>query len=127
MKFCSKCKKAPRRNNSSTYCKDCHNEYQKAYYKLNPRGTKENTRNRVLEIREIVKKAKDKPCADCGIKYPYYVMDLDHVRGVKKYALSVATSKHRALDSVHDEIKKCEVVCANCHRERTFKKQYPVV
>ncbi len=30
------------------------------------------------ETRVIVREAKSVPCADCGVKYPYYVMDFDH-------------------------------------------------
>lgn len=122
MRICGKCKINPKRNASSSYCKSCHNEYQKAYYKKYPVSTKLSSKRRSLEIRDIVKSAKDIPCKDCGIKYPYYVMDFDHIRGIKKYALSVAASKHRALSNVQDEISKCDVVCANCHRERTFSR-----
>jgi hypothetical protein len=28
--------------------------------------------------------AKDRPCADCQIRYPHYVMDFDHREGVEK-------------------------------------------
>lgn len=122
MKICKICNKNPRRNKSSSYCKNCHNEYQKAFYKKNPKSTKEASIKRRNDIRQAVIKAKDKPCSDCGIKYPYYVMDLDHVRGIKKYNLSVAASKSRAINSVQSEIDKCDVVCANCHRERTFSR-----
>lgn len=68
----------------------------------------------------MVISAKDRPCADCEKSYPYYVMDFDHVRGDKKFNLSQATSHRRALKAVEDEIDKCDVVCSNCHRERTF-------
>lgn len=66
---------------------------------------------------EILREAKSKPCADCGRSFPYYVMDLDHRRGTKtrncSLMLNTGARKLRA------EIAKCDVVCANCHRERT--------
>jgi hypothetical protein len=60
---------------------------------------------------------------DCGIKYPYYVMDLDHTPGFeKRFNLSNAGSRHYAIKTIQEEIDKCDVVCSNCHRERTFSR-----
>ena|SRR5258708_29140216 len=74
------------------------------------------------QYREISTKAKDKPCADCGVKYPYYVMDFDHL-GKKKFTISKAVRKASiSLALLIEEIGKCEVVCANCHRARTQKR-----
>jgi hypothetical protein len=67
--------------------------------------------------RDILRAAKAKPCADCGRSYPHYVMDLDHRRGKKVRACSrMHQTGARMLKA---EIAKCDVVCANCHRERT--------
>lgn len=49
-------------------------------------------------------------------------MDFDHVRGEKKFNLAVAANKNISIARIQDEIAKCDVVCANCHRERTFKR-----
>lgn len=118
MKLCIKCQEKERRPQNS-YCKSCHNDYQKAYYKKNPRSINESSIKRKKAIREIIIDSKNKPCADCGIKYPYYVMDFDHLED-KKFILAVAASKLRSIKTVLAEIAKCEVVCSNCHRERTF-------
>ena len=58
------------------------------------------------------------PCIDCGINYPYYVMDFDHVRGQKHANVMelVSTLSKKRIDL---EIAKCEIVCSNCHRIRT--------
>jgi len=58
------------------------------------------------------------PCVDCGINYPYYVMDFDHVRGQKQANVMelVSTLSKKRIDL---EIAKCEIVCSNCHRIRT--------
>lgn len=48
-------------------------------------------------------------------------MDFDHVRGVKKYNISTAIFKNNySVDRVLLEINKCDLVCSNCHRIRTF-------
>jgi hypothetical protein len=68
----------------------------------------------------IVLKLKSEPCADCGQRYPPYVMDFDHV-GPKTANISglvFTVSTERLLR----EVAVCEVVCANCHRERTHSR-----
>lgn len=67
--------------------------------------------------RAIITAAKAVPCMDCGVSYPAHVMDLDHVRGEKVGNLSKMALK--TPDTILAEIAKCDVVCANCHRERT--------
>lgn len=64
-----------------------------------------------------------KRCADCKKHYPHYVLDLDHVYGIKVDGLARFTSTARSAISMLKEISKCEVVCANCHRERTHQRR----
>ena len=73
--------------------------------------------------RGITDEAKNIPCKDCGVKYPPYVMDFDHVQGMKVADISDMIQKHIPIPTLVDEISKCEVVCANCHRERTHYRQ----
>jgi hypothetical protein len=59
------------------------------------------------------------PCTDCGNYYPFYVMDFDHLYDkIKNVSLLV---KSHTFKKLLEEIKKCELVCANCHRIRTFQ------
>ena len=59
----------------------------------------------------------DQPCLDCGNHFQWCAMDFDHVRGVKKQAVSKMSNYRREM--VEAEIAKCDLVCANCHRVRT--------
>jgi hypothetical protein len=79
----------------------------------------------------IATQAKDnKPCADCGVPYRYWVMQVDHVpeRGAKAFTVSLTYTSGRVRrvmvtrDQLMAEIDKCEVVCANCHAERTHSR-----
>lgn len=95
--------------------KECSNHYvnNKDYYK------KRNDKRKELFIQRI-REAKDVPCTDCGNKYPFYVMEFDHLpQFVKKFNIASIglISSMKALD---EEIDKCEVVCANCHKARTY-------
>ena len=62
------------------------------------------------------------PCVDCGINYPYYVMDFDHVRG-KKHANVMELIPTLDKKKIDLEIAKCEIVCSNCHRIRTHMRR----
>jgi lysyl-tRNA synthetase class I len=62
------------------------------------------------------------PCVDCGINYPYYVMDFDHVRG-QKHANVMELIKSLSKKKIDEEIAKCEIVCSNCHRIRTHMRR----
>ena len=60
------------------------------------------------------------PCVDCGEK-DIIVLELDHVNGNKSFGISDRmTSKWTTLEK---EVNKCEVVCSNCHKRRTARKQ----
>lgn len=69
-------------------------------------------------MREILRSKKDRPCVDCGVKYPYYVMQFDHLGSDKQYNIANLVNLNN-LTKLETEIAKCEVVCANCHAERT--------
>lgn len=79
------------------------------------------TREMKAEARRIVHEAKAKPCTDCGVGYPYYVMQFDHIRGTKKFNMG-DTAKWSSIKAVVAEMDKCEIVCANCHAERTYQR-----
>jgi hypothetical protein len=67
--------------------------------------------------------AKDGPCTDCGVRYPPYVMQFDHVRGVKRLNVSAMASCTYGPAPILAEIAKCDLVCANCHAERTYARK----
>lgn len=66
---------------------------------------------------------KARPCMDCGGSFPPECMDFDHrVEEVKNYSISrMRTSSEK---SILEEMTKCDLVCANCHRIRTKKRQW---
>ena len=58
-------------------------------------------------------------CDDCGWSEWARGLDWDHVPGVKVATISVMIVRLEPWETVLDEMAKCEVVCANCHRIRT--------
>lgn len=82
-------------------------------------GAKKSKRVRTAK-RDFVNNYKNStPCSDCGIIYPYYVMDFDHIIGEKKFELCRG-KWIMSWRSIAEEISKCDLVCANCHRKRTW-------
>lgn len=75
-----------------------------------------------LRNREYVSSRKTEPCLDCGVAYPPHVMQFDHVTGVKLFNVSDGINRGMSIARLAEEIEKCEVVCANCHAERTYQR-----
>ena len=77
-------------------------------------------KRQIAYLSGYVRRVKDVPCLDCGRSYPHYVMDFDHVRGKKKMDVAVMVQSGVSIRTLRMEIAKCEIVCSNCHRERTW-------
>ena len=58
-------------------------------------------------------------CTDCGWQGWARGLDWDHVRGSKVRSIATLIANGRSWSEVLEEIAKCELVCANCHRIRT--------
>lgn len=70
-------------------------------------------------IEYLVAYLREHPCVDCGETDPI-MLEFDHLRD-KEFGIGNGL-RDRAWQSVLDEMAKCEVVCANCHRRRTAKR-----
>ncbi len=98
--------------------RECH----KRYYLRNKDLYREKNIRRSKELIDFVISLKQKPCMDCGVQYPYYVMDFDHrekstkVDSISRMMPVRSFSKKKILA----EMEKCDLVCANCHRKRTY-------
>lgn len=128
-KQCSKChevrdltefsKKGNRRTIDAS-CKPCRRAYNKVHYRKNRQQYLKSATQTRIRVREFLTELKNKPCQDCGINYPHYVMDFDH-RGDKKFGLNIASWRVKSRKVLLEEVAKCDLVCANCHRIRTHK------
>jgi len=92
-------------------------KHQREWYSRNRAKKIQEVHARRNRLREVLRELKSVPCGDCNQSYPYYVMDFDHVRGRK--IGNVATLAQSNPDAAIREAKKCDVVCANCHRLRS--------
>lgn len=135
MKICSQCKqsltldkfnkRSASKDGLQSKCAECNRAYYNNYYATTT-NEKARLRNKSAaykkEVRELLRSTKDKPCADCKTKYPYYVMQFDHL-GDKSFTISTSMNYH-SIEKIKVEISKCDVVCANCHAERTWQRAH---
>lgn len=99
----------------------------KRHYEANKEKIKARTRKRNKEQRIKNKRFVDwvksrSCCVDCGETDPL-VLDFDHVIGEKKHNISDLARSSYSREKIMEEIDKCEVRCANCHRKITHKRR----
>lgn len=135
MKICNKCKiskletdflfRNKEKGIRKTICSSCSKEYSKYHYKHNKSkylesAKKCNTNKRQHNRKKMLEYLKDKCCVDCG-NTDIRVFDFDHKdRSNKKYIIGFILNRYK-WESVLQEIEKCEIRCANCHRIKTCK------
>ena len=74
------------------------------------------------DVQNFIRDIKESsPCIDCGVKYPYYVMDFDHLED-KEFGINFLSATGR-IGALKKELEKCELVCSNCHRKRTHERE----
>lgn len=110
-------------------CKECYKIRGRDYYQQNREiqarlALLRKNRRKEERRRFIESLKKDKPCMDCGKNYPPWVMDYDHREGqVKIGSISkMASGNTSSFENIKIEIEKCDLVCSNCHRERTYSR-----
>jgi hypothetical protein len=86
--------------------------------KRGPKSKRESHRRHRQRIRDFIVKLRSVPCADCGGTFHHCVMEFDHIRGPRAFCVGAS----RNLKRLQEEIKKCDVVCANCHKLRTWNR-----
>lgn len=93
---------------------------QREHYQAHKEEYFARNRESVARKRAYIRQQKDNPCTDCGIKYPYYVMDFDH-KGEKLFNIGWIASQ--SWKQIYAELAKCDLVCSNCHRERSHRRR----
>jgi hypothetical protein len=139
MKKCSRCKETKdlsdysknksRKDGLQGFCRSCQNAQTRSHYRNNKdyyvRKALKHNSSFQAKLAKLIKPLKDNPCADCKNSFHPAAMDFDHIRGKKLFSISAARRWKWSLEEVLAEISKCELVCANCHRVRTFNRQRP--
>lgn len=123
-KFCELDKEESDFYTKSARCKSCHREYNKKHYTDNKQYYVDKARrNTGASLRKIytflLEYFTEHPCLDCGETDPR-VLEFDHINPAKKLAnVSDLIHSGKSLKIIQEEIAKCQVLCANCHRRKT--------
>ena len=105
------------------WCKACRKTYDHGYWLRNKTRWLDRkiawTGRRRAWLREL---KSGKSCADCGGSFPPEAMQWDHLPGSIKLGVISKGIGYRRPKLVFEELAKCELVCANCHAIRTYKR-----
>lgn len=97
--------------------------YMRKYRKENPEKDKNYQKvNKLAKRQYVTDYLQTHPCIDCG-ETDIIVLEFDHVRGVKRKNISNLIMQTYSLQTLMEEIQKCEVRCANCHRRVTHNRR----
>lgn len=106
-------------NKKHSRCKDCEKAAEKARY-ASDKERRESIINRTYQYKQeninLVNSYKQQGCCKCGEKRPY-VLDFHHINPQEKDNTIAHMINSSSLENLENEIKKCVLLCANCHRE----------
>lgn len=106
------------------YCKPCRREWDAAYWVRRRLFRVSQQKERRRELREWISGIKSAtPCADCGGNFHGAAMTYDHLPGHEKRGdiSNLIAGGYRSV--LITEMAKCDVVCANCHAIRTYRRR----
>ena len=108
---------------SQPYCRECQKTLQRERYQDDRSDYLERNRKTRERLSELIRQRKSGPCADCGGRFHFSAMDFDHL-GIEDKVAGLSQLRHSgSVRKIEAELKKCEVVCANCHRVRTYNRK----
>ena len=134
-KVCTKCKrelpfdnfrwKNKSQNLKHSQCKECQKVQEKQHYQ-NSKERQQSVKSTAIFQKErnimLVEQAKSCGCKKCGEKRSY-VLDFHHINAEDKINVIAHMIKSSGEKTLIEELAKCDVLCANCHREFHFLNQ----
>ena len=109
-----------------SYCKDCRKEYGASWYERNKDYQVANAKKHSTEYREAIREylwnyLLTHPCESCGKNNPV-VLEFHHLHS-KDMAIAEMVTRITKIARLEEELKKTQVLCANCHRILTAKER----
>lgn len=92
-------------------CPDCARTQSRKWYQEH----RDYDKQRHAKRRALIDFYKNKPCVSCGYYFPPAAMDFHH-RDPTTKLFHIGRNSSRPLPVLLAEIRKCDVICSNCHR-----------
>lgn len=133
-KFCTNCQtekdisefrpNKTKKDGYQHYCGECDRNFQQQWYRKNKErlvnkakiSNKRNNANMHIFMLDFL---QGKSCLRCG-EDNILVLEFDHLKD-KKFQLS--SMANRSKNQVIEEISKCQILCANCHKIKTHEQR----
>lgn len=101
------------------WCRDCFKQYQRGRREAHrTQVARASERRRARARGQLLAYLDGRMCVDCG-DHDLVVLELDHVLGRKAGDIALMVHHGAPEERLAEELAKCVVVCASCHRVRT--------
>jgi len=111
-------------------CANCHRIRTRRQHRVWLASRTESVAPRTRYLRErwryhadLLDQLRSVPCADCGGTFAQCAMDFDHRDPASKVRPVTRMISNASVERILAEAAKCDIVCANCHRLRTFERR----
>lgn len=111
-------------------CKSCYKEHRTRYAAAHYQKYAEQYRQRARKRRARIKREltlklweylRGKSCIVCGESDPC-VLEFDHIDpSSKRFGIAKGITDGRQWSDILNEIARCRILCANCHKRRTAR------
>jgi hypothetical protein len=126
LRICSFCKNelplnlenfAKKNNGFQWHCRKCQKEYRKKHYEENKQKYIDKAKRITHKNKEWFAELKsNKKCLVCSESHPS-CLEFHHKNPLEKEGNLAEMIGHSSRNKVLEEIEKCILVCANCHRK----------
>ena len=99
----------------------------KAWEERNPEKRRQIVTNQRRRKKAIVDEVRAKSsCKECGESHPA-CLDFHHRDpSQKEHVVALMGSRGLSPDKIFEELAKCDVLCANCHRKHHWAHRWPI-
>lgn len=104
-------------------CKICQREYKRKYYRNNIESHYERNKITKDKLTDIIKNEKDKGCFICGEDF-HECLEFHHLEKEDKLESISVLKNYGSTKKMLEELKKCVLLCANCHRKAHYNTEF---
>jgi DNA-binding CsgD family transcriptional regulator len=81
-----------------------------------------SVKNRIQKLKQMAVEYLGGKCMKCGYNKCIWVLEFHH-RNPKEKEFAIGKYFSRSWEKLKKELDKCDLLCANCHREKHFNEQ----